>query len=60
MQKIVNDRKWGSSFSLYSKIKGKNATIPMNSVFMCGAEEKTMNKSEDNLKYPAMWKIRTL
>ena len=46
--------KWGSSFSFNSKIKGKNTTIPMNSLVMCRAEEKTMNKREDNLKNPAM------
>lgn len=34
--------------------KEKNTTIPMNSVVMCGAEEKIMNRSEDNLKNPAM------
>lgn len=60
MQKIANDRKWGSSFSFYWMIKGKNTTISMNSLFMCGAEEESMNKSKDNLKNPAMWKIRTL
>lgn len=53
MQKIANDKVGLIIFILF-KDKRKKYTGTMNSVVMCGAEEKTMNKSEDNLKNPAM------